>query len=64
MFRLALSALELDHHVAAQPQVIKQEVDDVQQHLPADEGEAGAESSRKSVTWRTSACSISRSCAA
>jgi hypothetical protein len=46
---LELAALELDHHVAAQLQVIEKQVDEelvaahVQQHLPADEGEAGTQ---------------------
>lgn len=43
---LELAGLELDHHVAAQLEVIEQQIDEelvaahIQQHLPADEGEA------------------------
>ncbi|MPN26185.1 hypothetical protein SDC9_173609 [bioreactor metagenome] len=49
VFRLELAAFQFDHDVAAQLEVIEQQVDeeflaaDVQQHLPADEGKAGAQ---------------------
>ena len=46
---LELAALELDHHIAAQLEVVEQQVDEklvsahIQQHLPPDEGKARAQ---------------------
>ena len=53
MFGLEFSALEFDHHIASQLEVIEQQVNEklvatyVQQHLPTDKGKAGAQLQQK-----------------
>jgi hypothetical protein len=49
MFRFELAALEFDHHVTAQLEMVKQQVNEefvarhIEQNLPPDEGKARAE---------------------
>ena len=53
VFRLELAALELDHHIAAQLEVVEQQVDKklvtshIQQYLPAHKGKTSAQLQQK-----------------